>query len=243
MEVQAVVVDGDNTLWRGRAAEGIGRTYLKRELLRGNLATFLRGIKGKMEVEWIVSMDGKQGQANGQRRFYEILIENGLGTKPEMALFAGHYIASHIIPQTDSLVMDYLKRGTPVFLSTASGTSAANYARALYVPRMSMAKKSMDGKSDGKLKFTFSGVLSNTERFDEAGKLVEFISDIMDGESKLALTEQMLDKFGIKVSDCLVVGDSDLDLPLLMSARIPIASPLANDKVRRFSKCVIPQDA
>src|SRR5271154_6404496 len=84
-KVRAVIVDGDNTLWRGRAAEGIGKAYLLRELKRLNLPTFYRGYKGAKEVMAIVKeVGGVEGEIKGQKRFYEVLVENGLGTKEGM---------------------------------------------------------------------------------------------------------------------------------------------------------------
>jgi len=127
-KVQALVVDGDNTLWRGRAAEGIGKRYLLRELKRLHLPTFYRGYKGAKEVMAIVKeLGGVEGEMKGQKRFYEVLIENDLGRKDEMRAFVEDFMKGHLVNQVCLLVIQNGQRGIPVFLTTASGTTAAEY--------------------------------------------------------------------------------------------------------------------
>lgn len=212
---RVLVVDGDNTLWRGRAAEGIGKAMFVQEIKRVHIPTVLRGLKGKKEVEALVKdLGGVEGEMQGQKRFYQVLIENGLGERTQMLRFAGEYIRTHIVDSVSVIVAAALSSDTPVFLSTASGTSAAQYAR------VSLFDSSL---TDSR---------SNEEVFSISGRLTDFRMSITTGENKLHETEVMLAQYGISIGDCEVIGDSALDIPLLKSAKRPLASPYATDEVK-----------
>lgn len=254
-KVQAVIVDGDKTLWRGRAAEGIGKAYLLEELRHLHFSTFIRGVKGAKEVKAIVrDVGGVVGEIQGQKRFYEVLVENGLGTKEGMYKHARGHIDSHIIESVNDLVYKNLEQGIPVFLATASGTSAASYAirRLEYIQgrevRMAAVESDMsDSGVESAInlslkafnKFRLADGVFNTETFDENEKLTGIEMTITTGENKLAATVAMLDKFNIRVGDCMMVGDSGLDVPLLRSAKVAIASPFANEEVKAV-KGIVP---
>lgn len=248
-KVQAVIVDGDNTLWRGRAAEGIGKAYLLRELKHFHLPTFFRGLEGAKQVNAIVrEVGGVEGEMQGQKRFYEILVENGLGTKKGMYQYASRYIDSHLVWNVSDLLYKNLDQEIPVFLATASGTSAASYAisRLEYIQgrELRMAAVECIDLTDRGVenaikmsqsmfkKFRLANGVFNSETFDKDGRLTGIEMTITTGENKLAATVTMLDKFNIRVGDCMMVGDSGLDVPLLKSAKVAIASPFANEEVK-----------
>ena len=43
--IKAIIVDGDNTLWKGRVSEGIGKSFLMNELKRLHIKHVVNGIK------------------------------------------------------------------------------------------------------------------------------------------------------------------------------------------------------
>ena len=212
-KISAMVVDGDKTLWEGRALEGICKAYLRQETMKLHLPTVYRAIRGVCEVKAIVKRyDGNvEGEMLGQKRAYEVLVENGLGRKDEMYSFAGSYINGQVIRNVSDLIVEKIRFGIPVFLATASGTSAEMY--------------SMNH-------FHLKDAVSNKELFDEKGRLsgVELI--ITNGENKLDATKAMLDGYNMRLGDCVVVGDSKLDIPMLKAAGFPMASPFATDEVK-----------
>lgn len=216
----ALVVDGDNTLWRGRVAEGIGKAYMLRELKRGHLGTVYRGYKGSKEVHEIVErFGGSVGEIQGQKKFYEILMENRLGTADELELIVRNYIVGHEVTSVSGMLARSLSERSPSFLATASGSTATEYAYGY---------------------FRMTGRVSNEEIFDGKGRLVGFRFRIGSGEEKLYHTEKMLDAHGLRMNECDMVGDSEIDIPLLKSAKRAIASPYATDEVRRICSEVLP---
>ncbi len=218
----ATIVDGDNTLWRGRAAEGIGKHLLRKELGRLHLGNVLRGMGGKQEVDMIVrTAGGAEGEIKGQQRFYQILIETGLGNRATMTEAVTHFITGHRVERVFDMVSLMLDGGYPAFLATASGTTAARFTQYMLFPS------------------PLTGSVSNVEIFaSKTEKLVDFRTPISSGEEKLAAVERMLERYGIQVGDCRVIGDSELDIPLLRAAREPLASPLAVEAVRMLPKII-----
>ncbi len=217
-EIRAVVVDGDNTLWKGRVAEGIGKRLLLKELCRGHISTFMRGLKGKAEVDDIVrSYRGELGDRLGQERFYRILIENRVGNYYDMYRFAGRHIMSRRIASVTGIVAQAMDSGMPVFLSTAIGTTAAEFAVEMLFGR-ELGKELADS-------------VHNAESFRN-GRLIGFESTISSGKNKLAATVEMLERHGVKIGDCVVIGDSEIDVPMLRSAGLAMASPYSTDCVR-----------
>jgi len=53
-KISAMVVDGDKTLWEGRALEGICKAYLRQEAMQLHLPTVYKAIRGVCEVKAIV---------------------------------------------------------------------------------------------------------------------------------------------------------------------------------------------
>ncbi len=208
--IDAVVTDGDNTLWKGRVGTAIGREYLAMAMREKNVPAFVNGALNAAQVLLMAKFLGPEGVSKGQKRFYDTLIANGIGRKEEMHTFAGRHIRDNIIEKVESIVRYYTMADMPVFLSTMAGSTAAEYAAG---------------------SFGLSGSVSNIERFDNDGRLVEFSIAMSNGEEKLASTEKALDKYNIRLSECMVIGDSIADIPMLMSAKIAIASPLASEEV------------
>ncbi len=213
-EIRAVVVDGDKTLWKGRVAEGIGKSLLISELQKLHLRTFLRGFSGAKRVKSIIAENpGIKGETLGQMEFYNILTENHLGKKEDMVKIATNYINKNTIPEVSSLIFQFSQEGIPIFLSTAGGTTSLEAAIKIF--------KLTDG-------------VSNTELFDKNNKLIGIELTITNGENKLYKTVELLNKYNIKLSDCLVIGDSALDIPILKASRDAVFSPLATEDVKQI---------
>ena len=208
--IDAVVTDGDGTLWKGAVSAAIGKEYLLKALRDKDIATFVSGILGAARVVSISTFHDHEGSVKGQKTFYDTLIANGIGMKNEMRTFARQHIRKNIIEKIENMIRYYTLWNTPTFLSTMAGSTAAEYA----VENLNLTES-----------------VSNVDMFDDTGKLVGFSVAMHNGEEKLAKTESMLDKYNIKLDNCIVIGNSANDIPLLMSAKIAVASPFASDKV------------
>ena len=211
--ISAMVVDGDKTLWQGRTLEGVFYAYMRKELAELRLPTFYKVVCGACEVKTIVKQFGGnvEGEAKGQKRAYGVLIENGLGKKEELYSFAKDFIDKRVVRNVSDLVMEKKRAGAAVFLSTASGTTTGEYIME---------------------RFHLRDFVSNKEFFDGKGRLMNVELVITNGENKLAATVAMLDKYNITLDECVVIGDSRLDIPMLQSAGFPMASPFATDEVK-----------
>ncbi len=208
--IDAVVTDGDGTLWKGAVSAAIGKEYLSKALRDRDVVTFVSGVLGAAQVVFMSEFRGPAGSVNGQKKFYDTLIANGIGMRNEMRTFASQHIRKNTIEKVESIIRYHTLWNIPTFLSTMAGSTAAEYA----VESLSLA-----------------GAVSNVDMFDDIGKLVGFSVTMHNGEEKLAKTESMLDKYNIRLNNCMAIGDSANDIPLLMSAKIAVASPFASDEV------------
>ena len=208
--IDAVVTDGDNTLWKGAVSTAIGKEYLAKAFREYDVPAFVSGAARAAQVLLMAKFMGHEGPSAGQKRFYNTLIANGIGRKNELCAFAGQHIRNNTIEKVENIVRYYSVGSIPVFLSTMAGTTAAEYATE---------------------SFRLAGSVSNTEMFDSSGRLVEFSVTMYNGEEKLANTESMVNKYNVMLRDCMVIGDSANDIPLLKSAKIALASPFASDEV------------
>src|SRR5580704_5422274 len=103
-KAQAIILDGDGTLWRGRVAAGIGKAYMIREALHGHFGTVKQGYVGAKKVKGIVVTAGADGESVGLAAFYGVLKETGLGTKEEMRKYALKYIRSHTVKEVEEFL-------------------------------------------------------------------------------------------------------------------------------------------
>lgn len=213
-KIHAVVVDGDNTLWKGIAAESIGKSILINELKKGHLKKFLRGVSaGKKLKSNIGKSPGFKDISTAQLDFYSVLIQNDLGKINEMISVARKHIKRNILHEVSNLIFQISQEGIPVFLSTASGSTVAEAAKNL---------------------FNITDSVSNTELFNKDGNLTGVELTITNGQTKLDRTIKLLNKYDIKITDCVVIGDSVLDVPLFKSSRHAVFSPLAINDIKQI---------
>lgn len=215
-KAKALVVDGCGTSWEGRVGSGIGEAILKREFLHGHLRNVIEGVRGRTEVKRIVKEKGVNGEAEGLKKFYEILVRLGLGERYEMSRYAHDYIGEHINLGVWSIV-NIFDSNAPRILSTIGGSTAANAA--LHYFNFTHVLSNID-------------VFANPDIFTLGRKLKGVELRIMNGEQKLAVTSALLDGFGIKIGDCAVIGDGISAVPLLRSAGLPIGVHNSIDEVK-----------
>jgi hypothetical protein len=209
---KAIVTDGDKTAWKGQVAEGIGKSYIINELLRLHLPTVRRALKGAGKVKQLARSDPISGPTRGLIEFYKVLTANGVGTRDGMHKYALSYISKNEIAQVAELLR--YDHELPKFLSTAGGSTGA----------LAAAEH-----------FGFVEWVANKDIFDADGKLVMIEVRISDPYQKELATADMLRKYGIKLKDCTVIGDSEMDMGILNAAKLSIASPFAVDAVRRIT--------
>ena len=214
---KAIIFDADKTLWKGRVSEGIGYAYLRRELLRGHMGTVYAGVKGIIGIKSALRKDRERpdAEARGLVMFYDALKSAGLGRRHEMAAYAMRYILDNPLASTTALSHS-VRDDMPKFIATMGGSTAANVAA----------------------EYHYARPVSNQDMFDKEGKLQGALILMWDGEDKLRAVEDMLisERYGFRVRDCTVVGDSRTDIPLMSAAKLSIASPLATSEVHEIAK-------
>ena len=127
--IDAVVVDGDRTLWRGSATGALGKAYLVKTFRELNLYKTANYAFGMVYVNSIVNARrDSDGIPNGQMKFYEVMIENNFGMKEEMNSIIGRHIRKNAIEKVANIVDYYVTGDVPVFLSTMAGSTTADYA-------------------------------------------------------------------------------------------------------------------
>ena len=228
-----VVFDGDNTLWKGRVAEGIGLQLITRELKRMHLSTVVKAVRKKSDVNEVLRAGvlggGSDRESVAQNMFYDFLVQSKKGNKELMYKFAGNYIEKHLTYNVLSLISNRHDWGGELFLATCAGTSAAQYVKDAGMPNLMHAWNPVLPK-----RIYLRDSINNDEVFDAEGRLSGFRQAITSGEKKLAAVETMLDAYGIKINKCIVIGDSAKDIPMLKSAVRPVASPYATDEVKKI---------
>ncbi len=209
-KTKAVILDGDNTLWKGRASKGIGTYILARELRKGHLITVLKGISGAKRVSNIAKSDSKNGDWMGLEEFYKVMSGLTTVTRSQMLEASRKYIRENQINEVARLVSDY-NVYRPSFLITIAGSSVAQSACDI---------------------LPLSGYQSNIDKFDSKERLTGVDIRIKNGSDKTISAMDLLRPLGIALRDCTVIGDSENDLELLSESGFSIASPLAIDSVK-----------
>jgi hydroxymethylpyrimidine pyrophosphatase-like HAD family hydrolase len=207
----AIIVAGNNTLWRGNVAAGIRKEYVIRRALAFDFAAVKASLRGTKHVKEVVKASGVNGEAEGLKALYQVLTENGMGRESEMRAYAYKYIRRHEITAVRAIIVD-AKPDILTHLATIGGSTAANVAETY---------------------FNIFHCVSNRDIFQD-GWLAGIELLVRNGEEKLSATVSRLEEFNLKIERCAVIGASEEDIPLLKAAGQRFASPMANDEVKRI---------
>lgn len=212
LKVQAIVTDGDGTLWPGSVAAYIGKRYLAWKLASADLHAFGNGLLGAKEVKGIIKEAGADGNAEAMRRFYEVLMSVGMGDERSMYRYASSYIARHRIGAVWELIGG-VREGSTVILSTIGGSTSSRAA------------------AD---QLGIDHIISNRDLFSGPdGRLTGIELRVRNGEEKRHEAMMLLDEREMDPSKCAAIGDSMGDVPTLMSVGLRYASPHATDDVKK----------
>ena len=212
----ALVADADGTLWHGRWVEkGLGYKYLANDLNwpwnAHNYPRAMRAVVGVVNIKLLLkkSKDKDTAEADGLRLFYDILVRNGLGQRNEMTDYARTYMTENMINPVFSVKVDF---GDQKFslIATQGGSTGAETART---------------------RFGFNAVVSNQDIFDQSGRLRGIKIAMPDGEAKVRMVWDELNKRGISLRQSTAIGDGLADIPMLMEAKVKLASPDAKPEV------------
>ncbi len=218
-EAKAVIIDLDGTLCEGRVATGIGKAYMRRELARLHFGNLRRGIKGAERVMEVVKTNGANGNAEGLKAFYDELIALGLGKRYEMFNYATKYLRKHRVEAVAAFINRF-KPPVVKIIATTGGSTSAEAAQ---------------------LEYGAESVVANIDQFKgEDATLRGVRLDIRNGDDKLIGVLDKLDMMGIKIGECIAIGDGQDDVAVLNA--VPLnrryASPLADEKVLSISGIV-----
>ncbi len=212
-KTKTIIVDGDNTLWKGRVAEHIGKEYLISQVLRHNFRNVFKGTKETIKIKSLLrkNRNNEKPETEGIKLFYKLLVDWNVGEKHIFERIAKyHFERNSIKPVQQIVVFSTVKK----LLATLGGSTAAEVAKNYYC---------------------LDDFVSNIDIFKRIGHVqkLDGIDIIMsNGAEKLETVEKWLRKYKIKLKDCTVIGDSLSDLPLLEKAGISISSPSSVNKVR-----------
>ena len=214
-QTSALVSDLDGTLSKGRWIQsGYGYPLLQREFKSGHLIKSAGLVLDVARIKLLLRKNkGKDtAEADGLKLFYDILIKHKEGYEGDLVWHARKYFESNAISPTVEIANAYVSG--PKFIATQSGSTGAQAAVE---------------------HFSFGGAVSNIDRFGygrKGNRLVGINMIIRTGEDKERLIgERLLSGFHIRLSECAVMGDGLADIPLLMAARVRIASPEAKPEV------------
>lgn len=208
---RAIICDGDDTLWRGMIAEGIGMRILSEEFMRGHLRICMKGLAGSLQVRKIMR---EKGDAEALKRFYEILRENGLGNRDRMHRLATRHIREKKITEITSLLREV---PVPSVLVTKGGSTGAEAAVAY---------------------FRMREYIANLDIFDSQGMIAGVDIVVSGGEAKRRL---VIDRLGglDTLRNSTVIGNGSADMLLMAEARFVIASPFATEEVKNMADVLI----
>ncbi len=225
----AVVSDGDRTLWHKNVTEhGMGVPIIIKMLRQGHILIAIESIKGYLEIKRAVENNPILGSdpVEGLPMFYSKLKRAGIGTKDELTEMALRYILCHQILSTSVILRGFNNR----FLATCNGSSVAEAANKV---------------------FAFRSIVCNTDVFyhdrsengPQSYKIDNIDIKIKDGEDKARYVYDMLNNHGIRLKDCVYMGDSTNDIPSMMIAGFPVASPFATEEVKAVAHHILTDTA
>lgn len=204
---QAIIVDGDNTLWKGIATKEIGKRYLISEARHLHLCTVISGLKASRRIGKLIS-ERSESEVAALPEFYRLLTENNLGVKEEMFRYSNEFIKKNKIKVVTNL-LEQVSDFKPIILVTGASSTVAEAAKS---------------------NFRIDHYISNIDLFDR-GKLVGVKMLINTAEDKLTAVNAVLETLDMRIDRCTAIGDSRLDVAVLKAAGCRIASPLANKEV------------
>lgn len=216
-ECEGAVLDLDKSLVDDRVAGGIGGRFLKREAVRLHLGNAIYGIMNYGKV----LKKAEESETEGLRYFFEVLGDRRFADKKSAYRFAGEFIKKHELPGAKDFV-DFLNdAGIETFISTAGCDIAAEAAADYFGCRKGIGNKVVYYEPKNK-----------AEQENPIIRGCEIT--INHGKTKLDKTSEMLEEYGIDLTDCIVLGNDLLDYHTMYIGAISVASPLADFQGRRF---------
>ena len=206
-----VFYDGDDTLWKGMIAEGIGKGFMIEALRRGDLGVVGAGILGSLEVKGMLR-NGKD--ADALRRFYDILIENGLGDEVDIRRLARTYIRTHELGEVSGLRREV---DLPSILITKGGSTGADVAAGY---------------------FKMERYVANEDMFDARMRINGVNLKVRNGRDKLMLAIEIAGSLD-EIKRSTVIGNDDADILLMSEAGFSVASPYATKEVKDLAKACV----
>lgn len=206
----------DKSLTEGNVADkGIGIPYIMQARESGNYGLVVNGAIGYLQVKYAVWKNPELDHTvDGLEIFYSKLKKAHIGREDEMVQMAQNYITTHSLRSTVEIMQDFPSR----FLVTSNGSSVAQAAVRTY---------------------KMVNFISNEDIFGEDGLISGVKVNIRDGEDKVKGLHDMLKGFSIELKDCVYVGDSKVDVPVMQLVGFPIASPFATDEVKGYAHFIL----
>ncbi|MBS3050610.1 MAG: HAD family hydrolase [Candidatus Aenigmarchaeota archaeon] len=207
---KAALLDVDGTLVDGSVSEGIGKGYLTREWERGNYRNAARGLLGALKTVFYTKLMGDEQRA--YEEFAAALNRVGCVDSESASRFAEAYVKKHGLPYAS----DFVKFLNGVGMTTIAYTGGIDVSARAASERF--------------------GTIAHLGNYSVFGsEIAPNVWSHVPGRkpNKRLTAEKFLDKrFGLKLNDCLVVGDAETDPGVMAGAKLSLAAPLAKPDVR-----------
>ncbi len=205
---EIALFDLDNTTIDGNASAGVVYGYLGQELGNKNLRNVAIGLWGGLQTEYYRRTGREQ---TGLKRFVAALNKAGCADNGSAYSFAYDYVEKHGFDGFGKLV-ECLEQDFSIAPVVYTGGLEAS----------SRAAKSIFRFYDSFANYMFNGNLIVPSRFASP-----------ENPSKLDTAERYLQGvWEVNLSQCLVVGDAETDMPVMERAGLSLASPKAKPQVR-----------
>lgn len=210
-EAVAIVCDLDKTLVDKNITEGIGKKILLNQLLTLRFDNLVYGIKKYIEIK---SDENNGDELNGLRKFFEVLGGRNIVTKEKYKKYARKVVEKSELDGAKD-VLKKLKHfyDLDIFIVTTSDELSANEAVSY---------------------FDATDYVANPIIYD--GEIVKGIDlKMYDKNTKLEYGKKLLENYGIKLKECITIGDSKRDHAIMKNSGFSFASPLANEETRKIA--------
>jgi len=207
----AAVIDFDKTLINKNISEGIGKRILLDQLVKLRPDNFIYGIKKSIEIK---KVEKNGNEIEGLKDYFKVIGSKNIVTKEEYRKYARKVIERSELDGA----RDFLKRlkeayDLEIFIVTTSDGLSAQEAVSYF------------GATD---------YAANPIVYD--GEIVKgIVLNMYDGKTKLECTNELLEKYGIKLKECIAVGDSERDHEIMKNSGFSFASPLADEKTKEIA--------
>ncbi len=209
---KAVVMDLDQSLIHGTLTGDIGFKFLELEKNKGHDDHYKLGMENVVKI---LEITLNEGVAEGLRYFFDVIGKTGCALYTTFFDLAKDAIKEAELPGAEAFVKYIKEKELKPFISSM-GCDIGVKAAVEYF-----------GCKDG---------IGNPVIYCPEKSIIQYCKiEMRNGEEKLEKTREMLKRHGLDISEALVLGNDELDYPMMKAARLSVASPLADEEAKQIA--------